>query len=80
MVKRAIDACESSWKWVHLSRPVDDEKLGKWALAKARGYHETKVENDCALPGPFLFSLPLLEEYMLPFPFSEESGCSRQEI
>ena len=27
---------------MHLSSSVDDGELGKWVLAKARGYRETK--------------------------------------
>ena len=41
MVKQAVDARESTWKWVHLLIPVVDGELGKLVLAKARGYHET---------------------------------------
>ena len=41
-VKQAVNARESSWKWVHLSIPVLDGELGKLVLAKATGYCETK--------------------------------------
>ena len=41
-VKQAVDTCESSWKWVHLSIPVVDGELGKLVLAKARWFRETK--------------------------------------
>ena len=41
-IRELVDACESSLKWVHLSRPVDDGELGKLVLAKAKDYHETK--------------------------------------
>ena len=55
MVKQAVDARESSWRWVHLSIPVVDGELGKLVLAKARGYHETQYrEGLCvskAVPG-----------------------------
>ena len=40
--RELVDACESSWKWVHLSRPVDDGELGKLVLAEAKDYHEAK--------------------------------------
>ena len=49
IAKQAVDARESSWKWVHLSIPVVDGELGKLVLAKARGYHETKDREElCA--------------------------------
>ena len=46
-MEQAVYAVESSWKWAHLSCPVDDGELVNLVLAKARGFHEIKIEKDC---------------------------------
>ena len=43
MVKHAVDARESSRKWVLVSIPVVEGELGKWVLAKARGIAKQKI-------------------------------------
>ena len=48
-MEQAVYAGESSWKWAHLSSPVDDGELVKLVLAKAREFHEIKIEKDCVL-------------------------------
>ena len=48
-VKQAVDARESSWKWVNLSVPVVDGELGKLVLAKARDSAKQNGEKYCTL-------------------------------
>ena len=36
-------------KYAHLPGPVVDGELVKSVLAKARGFHQTKIEKDCML-------------------------------
>ena len=43
-VKQAVDARESSWKWVHLSVPVVDGELGKLVLRR-QGVPRNKMEK-----------------------------------
>ena len=48
-VEQDVDARESSRKWAHVSIAVVDGELGKFVLAKARGFRETKKETYVAL-------------------------------
>ena len=48
-VKQVVDACESSWKWAHVSITVVDGELSKLVLAKARGFRETNKAKYVAL-------------------------------